>query len=171
MSIATFAGDTARPDRILRFEDLLINAGAVPLPIELTPSLLAQPVAADGAMSPANPDPHASSADQMPAQPPDQPAANAEHGKSGAETAADPLLKSLQAALDAIHDSLSQELPKDVSDASENADHSMGASVPGLDASNIAGALAHAAEGQPVNLMINSPQEHVFNPETGERIS
>jgi hypothetical protein len=146
MMSAAIAGDTAPPDRILRFEDLLINAAAVPLPIELTPSLLAQPAADSLAAPGANPDPHASSTDPMPAQPPDQSAANAEHGKSGPETTPDPVLKSLQAALDAIHDSLRP----DVSAASGNAGHSMGASAPGMDASNLAGALAHAADTQPV---------------------
>lgn len=132
---ATIAGDTARADRILRFEDLLINAGAIPLPIELTPSLLAQPTGDSLAASPANPDPQAPSADPTQAQPADQPTAHAEQTKFDPETAPDPVSKSLQAALDAIHDSLQQ----DGSGAPGSAEHS-----------DLAGALAHAADGQPV---------------------
>jgi hypothetical protein len=101
MSTGSIANDAARLTRTLRIEDVLINAAAVPLPIDLSPSQLPQPDldthdATNDAQSARANSPATEDAPQASADPPPAHAAPAE----------DAVTKSLQAAQDAIHDSL-----------------------------------------------------------------
>jgi hypothetical protein len=99
ISPAEPAHDAAKLTKALRLEDVLISAAAVPLPIDLSPSQLPQPnLDPTGASTDAR-DAHASAADAQAPASAVEPAHDA--------PAEDAVAKSLQAAHDAIHDSLS----------------------------------------------------------------
>ena len=81
---------------------LLINAGAVPVPVDPMPSAMQQPLANDD--DPVKSEIVVRPSDDRPT--PDLHVGDNGHGHAAAETVADPLLASLQSAREAIHDSL-----------------------------------------------------------------
>src|SRR5262245_30968712 len=97
---------SARLERALRFSDLAINAAAIPLPVDLMPSAVPQDAVPDDAV------PGDAANDMRGATHDTQAAQSAPEVQSPQSSTADPsvpdvaVLNSLQAAIDAVHDSL-----------------------------------------------------------------
>src|SRR5579871_2805134 len=104
MSTGVTTSDAAKLAKALRVEDVLISAAAVPLPVELSPSSLPQPH-----LDTTNAFQEAKEAHTNPAAAADAPplhASIADPAPTDVAPAQDAVVKSLQAAHDAIHDSL-----------------------------------------------------------------
>jgi hypothetical protein len=120
MSTEAIADHAAKLTRALRLEDVLINAGAVPLPVDLTPSMIPQDNAGNGATLPPDSDSRSAADDHGQAQVQPPPRATIGAGTPDGTATEDAVVKGLQAARDAIHDSLRHDVGAHSGDAAQS---------------------------------------------------
>jgi hypothetical protein len=106
MAMLPGAIDAAKLARALRLEDVLLSAAAVPLPIDLSPSRLPEPNLDTTDASTDAKDAHPSASATVEAQGVQGVNASVAERAPADASAQDAVVKSLQAAHDAIHDSL-----------------------------------------------------------------